>query len=391
MAYDFGYLRDVLVKGWCINVIKYLDNWYHTRTLNGLSWNFATRLQRQLAQDYRGKRLLCVCDFLAVPYSFDILVYLFVADKFRQERGLEKLDVAFICHESDPCFYNCSMLKPEYKEHARDYGYNLGIEATRLLPSAGNVLFFDNRNAFATFLARSKGDYQLFPEHFDPARPGLVPALGKPPQFVFKYLTEKAAAPDSVLDLKPPRLYVEKARDWIVSNVKPKIPVTITLRNYFFEAGKNSNLDAWRKVVAAYSDSEIACIVLPDFAAVYKPDQADIPGATVFTDPVMSLPLRAALYQEASLNLFVNNGPACLGYLSRDINYLMFNIAGQEESAYLKNLERNSGLRPGQDFFGAGKYQKLVWSPDSYEAIMAALEEMLDTLRRDGKLVPAYY
>lgn len=132
--------------------------------------NRADQVRRQLADGLGGGRMLAVCDFAQIPFTFDMLVFLFVADKARREAGLDKLDVAFVAQASDPGIDD----PPAYQDLARNFRtlvHNLGMEGTRLIPSIGSVLFFDNRRSFQDFFAATRENYAVYPSYYHPPNP----------------------------------------------------------------------------------------------------------------------------------------------------------------------------------------------------------------------------
>ena len=382
---DFSRMLIRAVHTWLVTV----NNRFFFRVHAGLEAGFPGRVRAQFGEGWSGRRLLAICDFMALPISWDILVFLFIADNRRRALGLDRLDVAFVSHAGDPGVLPPEHMNPDLLANARDYIHNLGQEAARLLPSVGSVLYFDNRRQFYDFHARSAKDYAWFPETWTPARPSLT-RPDQPALFSYIHFT-RDADPAEALCLTPRPLYVDMARQWLRNYAYPRIPVTLTLREYMVQTRKNSDIPEWQRVIDSYRDSDLVFIVLPDFTRAYEPPALHGPNVVHFTDPVVSLSLRAALYQESSLNLFVNNGPAALCWLTRHIPYCIFKIVSDDRSATVPDLERICGLKPGDQYWGAGEFQRLVWADDTYEAIRPEVDALLEGLAAAGRLRPAWY
>lgn len=116
---------------------------------------------------------------------------------------------------------------------------------------------------------------------------------------------------------------------------------TVTLRRTARAAGRNSNEMAWRTFAA-----EIGARVIEDY-------------------DVMPLGLheRLALYAGAEMNFGVSNGPVTLGLLS-EYPMMAFDFA---KSA--KAIERQSGMKFGEQLPWRTKDQFQVWEPDELPVI----------------------
>lgn len=125
---------------------------------------------------------------------------------------------------------------------------------------------------------------------------------------------------------------------------------TVTVRNSRKEYRNSS--DDWRKFA-----KEIGALVIPDYADV-KIDLAE----------------RFRIYQNARLNLFVNNGPAMLCICS-DIPYGILKYANKGGATNEEWLA-GQGLPRGSQYPWANERQRIFWGGDSYSEIREAFEEM---------------
>lgn len=355
---------------------------------------FSSRLAQvdaHFAEGLAGRRALCVIDFATVPYSFNVLVNLFVADKFRQDQGCSILDVAFIAHAGDPGISG----QPHHSEESlkrrfRTLANNLGIGAARLLPSVGSVLFFDNRTLFSRFLESTRADYRVFPEYYSARYPLSRISHDEADSFCFIHLT-KSAQPAEVLSLAPPQDEVDLARRWLCSKVYPAVPVTLTLRKMSFESGRNSDLAAWSRILSRIIDHRIMFVVVPDYYDAFSDEAIQADNIVYCPEATLTVPFRAAIYSASSFNIFGNNGPLSIGYLSQSINYLIFLGTTDLGSSAASEIETGEGLVFGGQFWGAAEFQRLVWETRDEDAIVAAISKMIDDLDRAGRLVPAWY
>lgn len=152
--------------------------------------------------------------------------------------------------------------------------------------------------------------------------------------------------------------------------------VTITLREAEEWPHRNSNIEAWLKFAGDLKARGERVVFVRDTAMAWQPP---IDG---FEDcPLASTDLHArmALYQLARMNYFVANGPTLLaiyGYA----NYRIFLNLQPDGHAFLSDTPsfwRNKvGVEPGGQFPWALHNQRIVWSPDTYEAISSEWESM---------------
>lgn len=131
--------------------------------------------------------------------------------------------------------------------------------------------------------------------------------------------------------------------------------VTVTLRSSRKEH-RNSSGD-WLKFA-----EEIKAVVIPDYE-----------------DKPISLSSRMKLYENARLNMFVNNGPAMLCICS-DIPYAILKYANKGGATNVEWLA-SQGLPKGSQYPFASERQRIFWGGDSYQEIRNAFEEMNERLR----------
>lgn len=347
-------------------------------TVNRTSGNsFRDRIVKQRREDYRKSRVLAIYDFAGLPYSFDICTFLINAELERRIKGCDKIDIAFVCHASTPSSSATSFVN---KDNFRHYVHNLGLESTRLLGSVGSIFVFDNRKLFMDFFEKFEQDYLVFPRDYM-----SVVNSGPHGDWLYTMLLswyrsiEAAAEKDpTLLDFCAPEEQVHLVRKWILKNIYPRIPITITLRECEFRAAVNNNIPEWQKLIDYYRDSNLMFIILRDYYKLYEYPILSGSNVVYYNEPVTVLSLRAALYQESSLNLFVPNGCTVLAIYNRRSRYLYFTGVCV-------------GLTPGCNSFCTTAYQKIVHKSDNFETMKNHVDEMLGILQADNALTPCYY
>ena len=77
--------------------------------------------------------------------------------------------------------------------------------------------------------------------------------------------------------------------------------------------------------------------------------------------------------------------------LNEFVKYLAFGYCSGERSSTAEALETFQGLKWGDNWHGANKYQRLFWDADNFEEIKPKLDSMLNELEEDKCLDPAFY
>lgn len=140
--------------------------------------------------------------------------------------------------------------------------------------------------------------------------------------------------------------------------------ITITVRQSFRNAYRNSNIDAWNQFCDYLKKRGKRVMILNDCESA-----------------PLNLEYRMALYSNAEMNLGASNGPMALCHLS-DAPYITLNMAPKRpdgERGYdLEKLMEKGGFPFGSQFDFRNKNQILVWKPDTYENIVEAYESMTE-------------
>ncbi len=322
-----------------------------------------------------GRRMLAVCDFACISISYDILSFLALADRKRQEAECEWLDIAFVIHHADPFTSPHSPTNPITGENYRSFAHNLALDAAKLLPAAGNVLFFNDRPAFTDYWRRARRAQRVFPTDYDPRRPNFETADGSP----FYGLVHLRKTDGSFhAPLAVPLIDCELAQAWIAKRAPTQSRIiTITLRETSLAPGRNSDLAAWQALVDSYRDANLTFVALQYYSRLYRGHTLKGPNVISCPEAVLSLSFRAALYQSACLNMMVGNGPATLCYLNPRARYIVTCIGANARSNIESELFLLHGLRPGDQLTADDPSRRLVWESDRFEVLRRELDAAL--------------
>jgi hypothetical protein len=151
--------------------------------------------------------------------------------------------------------------------------------------------------------------------------------------------------------------------------------VTITLRECDEWPHRNSNLGAWLMFAEDLQKQGFSPLFVRDTAKAFEPLDS------FATAPQASIDIleRCALYEAASANLFVANGPCTLALFgSRPwLTFIeIFPDGHRYECNTPKFWREGQGIEVGSQFPWCSPLQRIVWKKDDYDTIVAAWAEL---------------
>jgi hypothetical protein len=174
-------------------------------------------------------------------------------------------------------------------------------------------------------------------------------------------LVDAARAGEPIPLLHPSEYALQCARQWIDTQRGPFVTLTIRRNSH---DGRDSSRD-WTPFRAWLEEKGFNTLVLDDTVDALKSPVG--PFATVSVD------LRAALYESAAMNCFVNNGPMVLAWHTR-APYLVFNAA-LPEKPWKAHWEKHQSLKTGDQLpWASGPRQRLVYRPDERDVMIEEFE-----------------
>tara|TARA_Y100000816_G_C26106630_1_gene588303 strand:- start:484 stop:1569 length:1086 start_codon:yes stop_codon:yes gene_type:complete len=177
--------------------------------------------------------------------------------------------------------------------------------------------------------------------------------------------------------------YCEKYLD-----IKKNI-VSITLRSENFAAAKNklnfnSNIKEWLIASKYFIKKGFEVIIIPDTFSTH-PFEFEKIGCKVFNLASQNLMLRMAIYEKATVNMFVPMGPATLAYLNKNISYIVFKFftkgvmysPGVEE-ATIEARWKQFRIKPGKSWKFAKSTQIISKYKDDSQYIIEEFDRFLN-------------
>lgn len=161
-------------------------------------------------------------------------------------------------------------------------------------------------------------------------------------------------------------------------------PIVITLREALHWPHRNSNVMEWLKFADKLRSDGEKVIFVRD---TIKADEG-FPEWGFPTLPLASrdLDIRFALYERARCNFFVDNGPMTLAWFGSS-PFLAF-VQCDPMTSYLPNTpqwwKRNHGIKVGEQFPWFLPHQRIIWGPDTFEAMCTAWDDLKGSALADA-------
>jgi spore maturation protein CgeB len=149
---------------------------------------------------------------------------------------------------------------------------------------------------------------------------------------------------------------------------------TINLRCYEFDTQRNSNLPEWQKVADDLTARGVTVIVIPDTDQFGKDPGLPVPESQVFWPGCFDVDLRYALYELCDFNFFVNNGPATMASLNKNIKLATFKFVVPGVPHCTVEFIERQGYKYSQNPAYATQYQHWQWVDDTYANIKPVID-----------------
>jgi len=321
---------------------------------------FIRRMAISESVDYTKDHLLVVYDLNVAPITFDFAYFLAYAETFAIKSGKKTIYIIFVMKDKK------ALIDEAYTEFVNIDSQkwrmeNILISLVNIYPGCVGYSVLPEGASIPTHLIQSF----IFPIGYSES---YKPAMDY--QDVFKELSLnlhigfKAAAQGLS--------YIEQ---WKQSNQIKNPIVCITLRQYGYDAERNSNIDAWVRFAKWVSDKGYSPVFIPDTDACWKDDER-LEKFIVFREGCWSLGLRMALYEISYVNFFYSNGCGALAVLSKKVRYILM-MEPNEKSIHAtqKVYDRYGWVRGMRRMDFAKPYQFLSLKSDSFENICDEFSE----------------
>jgi hypothetical protein len=306
--------------------------------------------------DARDGVLYAFYDLEVEPVTFDFLWFLAAAEATRRRRGLDRIQVVIVPG-------HVGGLREEEAEYGRIVDQearrwrlqNILIPAVSVLPGSPGLAVLGDR-AEAHRYRDWAGD-RVYPARYEPSLPTC------------HRVADVLTAEGDVGSFRATAQSHRYVQEWLQPRAAGRRVVTITLREYAYMPDRNSNVAAWVAFARRLDPSRYFPVFLPDAEQALKDRATDLGDLPIFMPAVFTLGLRMALYEEAWVNLGINNGPVSLCWLNSRVRYISFKLMTPSVPQTTEAVYRERGFNLYQPLPFAREGQRWVWEEDDLSVI----------------------
>jgi hypothetical protein len=319
---------------------------------------FAAKPDQALDNPPRPSIVHAIYDGDKNPISYDVAFFLQAAQIFRKLSGATGLIISIVWPKDISDI-------PGLPRR-----YNLAVDADAKAFRIFHILAQMAERVTSQLVFQIK-DRKLIDKPLEFARGAKVVAFPQPNNthhsIYYRLVNDNPKLMEGFSASQAARRYVD---DWLrsASSCSKKV-LCITLRQYAYDPQRNSNMPAWEAFLSRIDPKEFSVVIVPDtdqFAGTPPPFGGKYPA---FTPACFDIDLRFALYEQAYLNMFVNNGPGSAATLSRKIKYIMFKLIVPGVPHCSAESLMQLGFEPGKSPKYANEFQKWVWTDDDTETL----------------------
>lgn len=165
-------------------------------------------------------------------------------------------------------------------------------------------------------------------------------------------------------------------KEWLNAKEVKSLVVTITIRDYAFDKGRNSDTEAWSSFARYLLETGYNPIVVPDTDNAFG-KKLGFEGVPFFTECAWNMGLRIALYETAYLNFFVPNGCMVLASFNPRSSYIAMNQLPKDSIVTNEEAYKKGGHIIGDNYKFANQKQRLCFKPDTYENIKTEFDRFV--------------
>ena len=303
-------------------------------------------------------------DLEVSPITFNFCEELAMANVYRSKCGLKYLYVIFVPGSSKGLREESQDYETIINQDARHWRkHNILIPITHLIPHCTGFTNCSSREEAELFLKQATPN--IYPKNYSTTFP------------ISTRFYEGAKTQDpNIMPIKATKQAVNYIKQWLISRQKQRKLIVITLRQYNYMTSRNSNVVAWANFANSLPVDQYFVVIIPDVEIALQPKLIQLSNFEHFLEGCWNIELRAAIYEEAYLNLGINNGPMSLCWLNKSCRYIMFKIITENVPQTTEQSLKKHGFIPNQDPPFIKPYQKWVWEPDHEEIIRREFNNM---------------
>tara|TARA_Y100000389_G_C17471474_1_gene531634 strand:- start:13885 stop:14973 length:1089 start_codon:yes stop_codon:yes gene_type:complete len=325
------------------------------------------KLKRYISFYIKKDLFIAYYDMAVSGPSFDFSFFLAAADYSSKKKGFKNFYV--VIFEESGLFYS----EKTYSDMNSWKLYNIVIPMCSMYSNCNGFEYIKDKK---DYLKKFKKNIDFYPQNYD---------FYNVKAFTYSdFIYDKNAFKliSGFTTNKVAKRYIKKNL-----NLEKKL-ISITIRGkslYSVEKkeGFNSNIDEWIKACNYFLSQDYQVIIIPETFAEVPTEFIEI-GCTPFKEGSFNLILRQACYEVSDINFFMPNGPASIAYLSKNINYIVFNFftdgiqyqPGVEEASEKERFKQFKMI-PGDGGWKFSNNKQIISKfNDKYENIIKEFEAL---------------
>ena len=307
-------------------------------------------------------------DLETCPITYDFASFLALAELERRQRKLGCVYVVIVpgrrlLREADD--YQAAV-GPAARRNRID---DIVIPVTRLLPTCAGATVCESRKQAVAVYRRAGG--RVLPADYHPRYPTAPNG---------RDVRRRTRAGEALF---PMLRASEAARRELAASLESRVGgrriITVTLREYPYMPGRNSNLESWIAFADGLDSRRYAVVFVRDTGRAKAPPPEGMLRHIVCQSASLDVGVRMALYELAYLNMAIMHGPMELCWYNESCRYLVFLGLGSAPQTEAEVLRRNE-FRIGEPLPFARRYQRWIWERDDLPVIRREFDAMLPVL-----------
>ena len=315
-------------------------------------------------------------DLAVSPTSFDIVVFLVLAELERKETGCSALHVVIVPGPEEG--FRKRSLRTYQEIGAAQYNVdslgwrlrNILVPCCWLVPSCQQVTVCASREE--AMVLEASWVKHVFPKRYTVRIPVE--------NYLYSHVVDSISRGLVLPSIQATPQALHFVSQWIQANAGNRKVISITLRECSYERDRNSSPEDWGSFARSLDRDVYLPVIIRDTEAAFRSLPAELSGLTIFPEASWNLELRAALYELSYLNMSVNTGPAALLSFNRLTRYLCFKIIIATYSSTTEEHVRAIGIEPGTQLQISTPFQRYVWDDDRLDVIQEAFRDMCDRI-----------
>lgn len=148
---------------------------------------------------------------------------------------------------------------------------------------------------------------------------------------------------------------------------------------------RNSNHGAWLAFARRLDRTRYLAVFVPDTSQTLDGLPPEFGEFPVFSEAAWNIGLRMGLYEQAYLNLGVNNGPMGLCWLNERTRYITFKMLTESVPQTTAEYVASHGFELGASLPFATPYQRWVWEDDDLPVIEREFAAMVNRIEQPSQ------